>query len=101
MSLRVVARRFGITYQSCWNNYAAVVLSPPLVTAAGEAAPSVHLDIRPSGTLDVVELLERAVFPVGSHIERYGVTLSIPSVVGRNGVIDVLWPDVRRGDVRS
>jgi L-lactate dehydrogenase len=37
---------------------------------------------------------ERAVFPVGSHNPRYGVTLSLPSVVGRAGVIEVLWPDM-------
>jgi DNA-binding transcriptional LysR family regulator len=41
------------------NNYAAVVLSPQLVTATAEAAPSVHLDIRPGGTLDIVGLLDR------------------------------------------
>ena len=35
---------------------------------------------------------ERAVMPVGSHQPRYGVTLSLPSIVGRAGVEDVLWP---------
>jgi len=35
---------------------------------------------------------ERAVFPVGSHIARHGVTLSLPSIVGRDGVAEVLWP---------
>lgn len=41
------------------NNYAAVVVSPSLVVAATEAAPSVRLDLRPSGTLDVLGLLDR------------------------------------------
>jgi DNA-binding transcriptional LysR family regulator len=49
------ARRFTIAV----NNYGAVVLSAPLVMAAAEAAPSVQLDLRPSGTLDVVALLDR------------------------------------------
>ena len=35
---------------------------------------------------------ERAVIPVGSHQPRYGVTLSLPSIVGRAGVEGVLWP---------
>ncbi|HEX7967327.1 MAG TPA: LysR family transcriptional regulator [Stellaceae bacterium] len=48
-------RRFAIAV----NNYGAVVLSPRLVMAAAEAAPSVHLDVRPSGTLDIVDLLDR------------------------------------------
>lgn len=35
---------------------------------------------------------EHAVMPVGSHQPRYGVTLSLPSTIGRAGVEDVLWP---------
>lgn len=41
------------------NNYAAVVLSPPLIVAASDAAPFVRLDLRPSGTLAVLDLLDR------------------------------------------
>ena len=35
---------------------------------------------------------ERAVIPVGSFQKRFGVTLSLPSVVGRDGVVQVLEP---------
>lgn len=35
---------------------------------------------------------ERAAIPVGSYHESYGVTMSLPSVVGRNGVHEVLRP---------
>jgi L-lactate dehydrogenase len=35
---------------------------------------------------------ERAVVPVGSYQPRYGVTLSLPTVVGSTGAIEVLWP---------
>ncbi len=48
-------RRFTIAA----NNYAAVVLSPRIVMAVAAAAPSAHLDVRPSGTLDIVDLLDR------------------------------------------
>jgi len=37
---------------------------------------------------------ERAVIPIGSYQKKFGVTLSLPSVVGRGGVIDVLEPDM-------
>jgi L-lactate dehydrogenase len=37
---------------------------------------------------------ERAVIPMGSFQEKFGVTLSLPSVVGRGGVIEVLEPDL-------
>ncbi|MEA2502231.1 MAG: L-lactate dehydrogenase [Actinomycetota bacterium] len=35
---------------------------------------------------------ERAIFPVAAYQEAYGVTLALPSVVGRGGVIRVLEP---------
>jgi DNA-binding transcriptional LysR family regulator len=48
-------RRFAIAI----NNYAAVVLAPPLVAAVSAAAPGVRLDLQPSGTLDLVDRLDR------------------------------------------
>ena len=41
------------------NNHAAIVLTPPLVAAVAAAAPAVRLDLRPSGTLDIVDRLDR------------------------------------------
>ncbi len=41
------------------DNRAAVRLAAPLAAAVGEQAPNVELDIRPSGTLKVAELLDR------------------------------------------
>jgi L-lactate dehydrogenase len=37
---------------------------------------------------------ERAVIPIGSLQKEFGVTLSLPSVVGRGGVIEVLAPEL-------
>ncbi|HEX3502157.1 MAG TPA: NAD(P)-binding domain-containing protein [Xanthobacteraceae bacterium] len=37
---------------------------------------------------------ERVVVPIGSLQKDFGVTLSLPSVVGRGGVIDVLPPEL-------
>jgi L-lactate dehydrogenase len=37
---------------------------------------------------------ERAVIPIGSYNARYGVTLSLPSVVGRQGIAQILDPDI-------
>jgi DNA-binding transcriptional LysR family regulator len=48
-------RRFAVAV----NNYAAVVIVPPLVAAVAAAAPAVRLDLRPSGTLDISERLDR------------------------------------------
>jgi DNA-binding transcriptional LysR family regulator len=48
-------RRFAVAV----NNYAAAVLAPPLVAAVSAAAPSVYLNLLPSGTLDIVDRLDR------------------------------------------
>ena len=37
---------------------------------------------------------ERAVIPIGSFQNKFGVTLSLPSVIGRGGVIEVLEPEL-------
>jgi DNA-binding transcriptional LysR family regulator len=41
------------------NNYAALVIAPPLATTVVREAPGVTLDLRPSGTLDIAERLDR------------------------------------------
>jgi L-lactate dehydrogenase len=35
---------------------------------------------------------ERVVVPIGSYNSRHGVTLSLPSIVGRKGCLKVLYP---------
>jgi L-lactate dehydrogenase len=37
---------------------------------------------------------ERAVIPIGSYQKQFSVTLSLPSVIGRGGLIEVLEPDL-------
>jgi L-lactate dehydrogenase len=48
---------------------------------------------------------ERAVFPLGCHIAEYGVTLSMPVVIGRQGVerliVPPMSPDERAALERS
>lgn len=44
---------------------------------------------------------ECAVLPVGSHHERYGVTLSLPSVLGRDGVKASWEPEMTAAEAES
>jgi L-lactate dehydrogenase len=37
---------------------------------------------------------ERVVVPIGAYSSKYGVTLSLPSVLGRDGVVQVLEPEM-------
>jgi len=50
---------------------------------------------------EVVAADEQAVFPVGSYIARYGVALSLPSVVGCDGVREVLSPEMSNDEARA
>jgi DNA-binding transcriptional LysR family regulator len=54
-SAATAERRFAIAV----NNYAAVVLAAPLIAKCRELAPGIRLSLRPSGTLNLADLLER------------------------------------------
>lgn len=61
------------------NNYAGVVLTPAVIAAAA-AAPFIKLDLRPRGTLDVLDLFDRGELDLGigyfnSPGERFGSTI--------------------------
>jgi L-lactate dehydrogenase len=44
---------------------------------------------------------ERAVVPIGSFNPKYGVTLSLPSVIGREGVIEIMEPEMSEEERRA
>ena len=44
---------------------------------------------------------ERAVIPIGSYNLKYGVTLSMPSVLGRSGVGQILEPDMSEEELQA
>jgi DNA-binding transcriptional LysR family regulator len=66
------------TFRIAVDNYAAVVLVAPIAAHVSRIAPGVKLDFRPSGTLNVPELLDRselhlAIGPSGAHGERFSL----------------------------
>src|SRR5258708_1978359 len=71
-------RRFALAV----NNYSAIVLVPPLVAAISAAAPSVRLDFRPSGTLDIADRLDRGDLDVAlGTIDTSGERFSTASLL--------------------
>jgi L-lactate dehydrogenase len=44
---------------------------------------------------------ERAVVPIGSYHEKFGVTLSLPSIVGRGGLIRSFEPEMSREEEQA
>jgi L-lactate dehydrogenase len=45
---------------------------------------------------EIVLRNERAVIPIGSYNPHYGVTLSLPSILGRHGVVQILEPEMSK-----
>jgi L-lactate dehydrogenase len=60
----------------------------------GNDASQFGIGIVAARIAEIVLRDERAVLPIGSYNERFGVTLSLPSVVGRCGVVRILEPEM-------
>src|SRR5207245_5201101 len=82
-------RRFSIAI----NNYAAIVLAAPLVTAVSAAAPRVQLDLRPSGTLDVFDLLDNGELDI-----EIGTFENVGDRFGRAALLEDTFDAVLRRD---
>jgi len=60
----------------------------------GHGASQFGIGIVSARVAEMVLTDERAVIPIGSFQKSFGVTLSLPSVVGRTGVTEVLVPEM-------
>jgi len=60
----------------------------------GNNASQFGIGIVSARIAEMVQGDERAVVPIGSFNKEFGVTLSLPSVLGRHGVAEVLMPDM-------
>ena len=60
----------------------------------GTGASQLGIGMATARIVEAVLRDEHAVMPVGSFNPRYGTTLSLPSVLGRTGVIRVLEPEM-------
>jgi L-lactate dehydrogenase len=67
----------------------------------GHDASQYGIGIISARIAEIVLRDERAVIPIGSYQRAMGVTLSLPSVVGRIGVISVLQPDLTATERRA
>lgn len=58
----------------------------------GTGASQLGIGVVAARIVEIVANAEPAVVPIGSYREEYGVTLSLPSQIGRNGVLRVFRP---------
>jgi L-lactate dehydrogenase len=60
----------------------------------GNDASQFGIGIVAARIAEIVLRDERAVIPIGSYNERFGVTLSLPSIVGREGAVRIFEPEM-------
>src|SRR6202795_1424200 len=60
----------------------------------GNDASQFGIGIVAARIAEIVLRDERAVIPIGSYNDRFGITLSLPSVVGQGGVVRILEPEM-------
>jgi L-lactate dehydrogenase len=60
----------------------------------GNDASQFGIGIVAARIAEIVLRDERAVVPIGSYHDRFGVTLSLPSIVGQSGVVRILEPEM-------
>jgi L-lactate dehydrogenase len=72
-----------------------------IIIIEGHEASQYGIGIVSARIAEMVLRDERTVIPIGSFQPVFGVTLSLPSVVGRVGVISVLQPDLSAEERRG
>lgn len=96
----MLAKR-GIAFDSFRQEVEQEVRYANITIIEGIGASQYGVGMVAARVAEVVLRGERAVFPVGSHNVRYDVALSLPSVVGREGVSEVIWPEMSADETQA
>ena len=67
----------------------------------GTGASQLGIGVVAARIAEMIGRNEDAVVPIGSYQESFGVTLSLPSRLGREGVTRVLMPSLDEGEARA
>ena len=67
----------------------------------GTGASQLGIGVVTARIVEIVGREERAIVPIGSYHERYGVTLSLPSQIGRNGLERLYMPALAKDEARA
>jgi L-lactate dehydrogenase len=67
----------------------------------GTGASRLGIGVAAARIVEMVGRDERAVVPIGSYQETYGVTLSLPARLGRDGLAGVHMPTLADGEARA
>jgi L-lactate dehydrogenase len=99
--VRDLAAARGVPYDDLRNGVERDVRFANISIIEGTGASQYGIGIVSARIADAVVSDERAVFPVGSYVPRYGLTVSLPCIVGRDGVSEALMPAMSSEEVRA
>jgi L-lactate dehydrogenase len=92
--LSTLLQKRGTTIDALRDQLEKEVRYANITIIEGHDASQYGIGIVSARIAEIVLNDEHAVIPIGSLQKRFGVTLSLPSIVGRSGVIEVLEPDM-------
>jgi L-lactate dehydrogenase len=98
--LREIARR-GLNPEEFRDRIEREVRYANITIIEGNDASQYGIGMVSARIAEAVLRDERVAIPIGSYHPRYGVTFSLPSVVGRMGVSEVLEPDLSEDERRA
>jgi L-lactate dehydrogenase len=101
MNIEELAAQRGIAFDTFRQTVERDVRYANITIIEGIGASQYGIGMVSARIAEIVLRDERAVIPIGSFNPRYGVTLSLPSVVGGNGVANVLRPDMSPEEQRG
>jgi L-lactate dehydrogenase len=92
--LKQVAFAQGVSLEKLRERIERDVRYANIAIIEGNEASQYGIGVVSARIAEVVLRDERAVLPVGSYSKRFGVTLSLPSVLGRGGVRETFQPEL-------
>jgi L-lactate dehydrogenase len=94
VSLPTLLKKRGATIEALRKQVEKDVRYANITIIEGHDASQYGIGIVSARIAEMVLSDEHAVIPIGSLQPQFGVTLSLPSVVGRRGIIEVLAPEM-------
>jgi L-lactate dehydrogenase len=94
VSLQTLLKKRGATIEALREQVERDVRYANITIIEGHDASQYGIGIVSARIAEMVLNDEHAVIPIGSLQPQFGVTLSLPSVVGRRGIIEVLEPEM-------
>jgi L-lactate dehydrogenase len=92
--IRTLAEQRGETLDNVRKQIEQSVRYANITIIEGNDASQFGIGIVSARIAEIIVRDERAVIPVGSYNQKFGVTLSLPSIVGRDGVVRTFEPEM-------